>query len=95
MLHGTRTIVISEDALKECKDVICREKAVRNYNEAKAGLDKGKLVTANVSKALAGLKKANAELLKKIKNDEYGEKDIKEFAATVKTLVEATKVLTK
>ncbi len=95
LVTSSRSIVISVDALNKCRDVICREKAVGNYNEAKAGQEKGKVVSTNVSKAFADLKKANVELLEKIKKDEYEEKDIKEFAATVKILVEASKVLAK
>jgi hypothetical protein len=92
---SSRSLVVSQEALKTCPDVLCRERAMRNYKESVANLDRGKLITKNVAKAIGELKKANTELVKAVQSDKIEIKDIKEFSATVKTLIDAVKLLRK
>jgi hypothetical protein len=75
--------------------VLERDRAVQALVLSEHAISRAQEISKKASKAISGLKKANAELVKVIKDESYSSDDIKAYAKQIQELVNMYKVLTK
>lgn len=95
LANSTLAAALANKAFDDCKDIYCREKALKGFEIAQTNVDRSKIVFSNIQKALAKLTKANNEMADALESKKISEKDIKEFSANVKTILDAVKVFSK
>lgn len=95
LAYSVRAAAVANRAFDNCKDVYCREKALKGFENAQANVDRSETVFSSIKGALARLTKANNEMAEAMESNKISEKDIREFGANVKNLADAVKVLSK
>ncbi len=95
LAYSVRSSAIANNAFYECRDVYCKETALKSFRFAQANVDRSKPVFSGINRSLEKLIEANKAIAAALESNKISAKDISEFSVNVKTLIDAVEVLNK